>query len=243
LPAQSDYRSLSVVGGTAYVFSNDGNAPLLTVVGVAAARPLPLRPTDDKNWYIYRGLVTADGATAFVSYHGSDTTGIDVIGLDPQPGLKCVAAPPSTGCIATHGDIEFWSDALLAATGEGPLRSYGSDLRVLREYDPQLPRNHLMEFTVAGDTAYAVGPCGYSGGLSAIDLRSGRTRVVVAAGSREATTVCGWRVAAAGAIVVVAHDAVTGDEGLIVAVESSGELRWQARTAAPVRDVLIWTDP
>jgi hypothetical protein len=140
------------------------------------------RPTAGRDWYVLQGLVSLDEHRIFISYHGTDTSGIDW--FTPVGGHleRCqITVPASSGCLRTHGGIAFYGNDVLATTGEGPIEEVDISGTVRRRFDTQLPGNHLMDFALDRQARrlYVVGPCGYAGGFSVIDLRTGSTRVLV----------------------------------------------------------------
>jgi hypothetical protein len=129
-------------------------------------------------------MVSADEHRLFISYHGSDTSGIDwfthVGGLLERCRL---AVPDGSGCLRTHGGFALYGNEVLATTGFWLLLEVDISGTVRRRFDVRLPGNHVMEFALDSQAQrlYVVGPCGYAGGFSVIDLRTGSTRVLVPA--------------------------------------------------------------
>ena len=58
------------------------------------------------------------GDRLFISYHGTLSSGIDLL-LAGDTGLRRCGAPatPNYGCVRGHGDIKWYAGGLLAATG------------------------------------------------------------------------------------------------------------------------------
>jgi hypothetical protein len=213
LDAATTYRSLALGArsGRLYLFGNragpHGQAALVATLDSASGRVLDrwvVRPAGGRNWLVYRGIATADERHLVVSYHGSDTTGADVLGLAGGRLAHCPAGPPWAGCLpGVHGDVVAVGDRLLATTGDAQrVEELTLDGRVLRRWASGLAGNHLMELAVdAAGRAYAIGSCGYAGGLSVIDLDTGPARPLAApvAGGGLAgapPTVCGERIEA-----------------------------------------------
>jgi hypothetical protein len=123
---------------------------------------------------------------------------------------------------------------------------------VVARWNPRLPGNHLMEFDLdpARATAYPVGSCGYTGGLSRIDLRRGSTRVLAppaapgTGGPPAGTRVCGEAVAAGGCLLAVARRAMPEPRlkpGAILLVDpGAGRMLSATGTSAEPVDLVIW---
>jgi hypothetical protein len=251
-PGVVAYRSLAVGPrtGDVYVFANHvlpslaGGALLpieFAVVDIldrdlAWKREVAVRGTP-YDWRVYRGAVSRTEDRLFVSYHGTTTTGADSVDSAGRR-LGCDEPPrPDEGCLRVHGNVEPLGNGVVGSTGEGPLRRFDSDGRVIAEVDPRLPRNHLMEFAVAGGRhTYAVGSCLYSGGLSVVDLVRRKTRVL----SRPRRpggplpAVCGERIAVAEPYIVIA-----APDRLLVVDARNGKILQRLPLAAQPVDVLV----
>jgi hypothetical protein len=188
------YRALAIgpLTGRLYVFGNRGEtepqpgqdplAPRQVSVVIAQLDPdtgavlaewLP-RQADGYDWRVYQGAVSADERRLYVSYHGSNTTGIDWFDVAADGLHRCPASQrPNFGCIGAHGGFMLHDDKLLAATGSTVILEADHTGAAERAIDTQLQGNHLMEFVVHArdDSLYAVGSCGYTGGFSAVSLR------------------------------------------------------------------------
>jgi hypothetical protein len=165
-----------------------------------------LRPAAGRRWTVYSGAVAPDERHAAVSYHGPDTTGADLVAQSDAGWLPCRAGRPAagTGCDpAVHGRVVAVGSGVIASTGDGRRLlhlSYGG--AITGQWDPALSGNHLVEFAADDRVLYAVGSCGYRGGLSEVKPGTGRVRVLAPPGpsgpvGREpigAGTICGERV-------------------------------------------------
>jgi hypothetical protein len=143
-----------------------------------------IRDPEGRDWYTGWITVSPDEESLLITYHGSDTTGSDLIRLDPI--RVCVDRTPEwAACLATnHGRAQRAGDDILAATGEAQLALLTSSGRVTRKLDTGLRNIHLMEFAVAGDVAYAFGDCVKGAGLARVPLDGGTVR-------RLSRSVCG----------------------------------------------------
>jgi hypothetical protein len=157
---------------------------------------------------VLANAISPDERYLFVSYHGDDTTGGDWLSISDNTLDRCSTfVRPNTGCLDFHGSVAAYRGNLLATMGGDKLLNLALDGRVLREWSIGLPRNHLMWMTLdsrRGLVAVA-GSCGYSGGLSVINLAHAR-RTVFDHPSRRP---CGERVAwSASSILAIAHNPV-----------------------------------
>lgn len=160
----------------------------------------PIRQPAGRDWYAGWITVAPDESSVLVSYHGSDTTGSDLVRLDPV--RSCVDTTPEWGaCLAhNHGRAEWAGDRILAATGESKLALLDLSGRVVRELDSGLRNVHLMEFELVDDVAWAFGDCVKGAGLARVDLGRGGSKPIRACGDvaallHDSTLVLGrrWR--------------------------------------------------
>jgi hypothetical protein len=189
---------------------------------------------------VYSGAVSADERRFYLSYHGR---GSGVAWFDPA-----AAGWTLGGQLQTHGNFALDGNRILAAIGDEHLLEHdpaGSPRRV----NTSLVRNHLMEFAVDRDRRliYAVGSCGYGGGMSATPLPEvGQkpAQVLVPVGDY---STCGERVSlsADGTWLAVAsriggRSVVTlNGRGLLLIVETaSGAVRQKVSMSSDVVDVL-----
>jgi hypothetical protein len=132
-----------------------------------------IRAAAGHEWYVQWLSVAADESSVLVAYHGSDTTGADVVRLDPV--RTCTDKTPDWGaCIArNHGRAEWIDDGILTATGESRLAIVDPAGGVVRELRTGLRDVHLMEFALADDVVYAFGNCVQGAGLVRVPLGRG----------------------------------------------------------------------
>jgi hypothetical protein len=188
LEAGSVYRSIAIGPRTGhlYLFGNQPSAAGSSVIVVRleattgkAVRRWSLRRTDKRDWRVYQGVVSADEQQVAISYHGPDTSGADVLNVETGRPIPCWRAPPpGSGCAATaHGRVDRYGERFLAATGSPTIEQITDSGRVIKRWETGLAGNHLMEFAVqeSAQRLYALGSCGYVGGLSVVDLAAGRT--------------------------------------------------------------------
>jgi hypothetical protein len=128
----------------------------------------------DYDWRVYQGAVAPDEKRVFVSYHGVWTTGVDWFDIRGRDLVRCPNHwRPDCGCIGGHGEFVLYKNKVLAATGSRLLLS-DQDGTLREGFDTDLQQTHLMEFALdeRAGMVYAISPCGYAPGLSAVDVRS-----------------------------------------------------------------------
>jgi hypothetical protein len=152
----------------------------------------PIREPQGRDWYAGWITLAPDESSLLVSYHGSDTTGSDVIGLDPVRACSDDTRADHAACLAhNHGRAEWVDDRILAATGEARLALLDRSGRVARELDSGLRNIHLMEFLVTDDGAYAFGDCVKGSGLAYVPLDGDSARILVRKACGDVATLLG----------------------------------------------------
>ena len=160
-----------------------GRQAVVVVVDPAGHRVtdmVPLGRADEHHWIPYAGELFADSGRLGVSFHGEDTTGLDILDAASLRPSSC-ARPDAAHCTTeVHGSIQAYGDGLVAATGGEELLLLTVDGRVTRRLTTGLAGNHLMEFDVDDerDVVYAIGPCGYTGGLARVAIGTGTSRLI-----------------------------------------------------------------
>jgi hypothetical protein len=130
---------------------------------------------EENDWLVYQAEPSEDEGQILVSYHGSNTTGIDSFDVREDELLRCKSRQtPRFGCTYAHGAFIQVRDRLFTATGRPGILEHKSG-RVDRVFDTELEGNHLMEFTIdhGQGRIYAIGSCGNAGGLSVLELNGG----------------------------------------------------------------------
>ncbi len=224
------YRGISVgrQSGFLYLFGNritgadrgsgpHGGPPLDAIVrvveprGGAVQRTWTARAFDGTSWFVWQGEVTADETAVYLSYHGTDTTGIDRLEVRHSGLVGCGAGSGrGTACLVTHGGFELLGSTVLALGGQSDLVEVAVDGREIRRFALQLPGNHLMDLflDVVEGVVFVPGSCGYAGGLARLDLASGQVRTLVPPAASEAKEICGDRVTLARPdVLVLGHNA------------------------------------
>jgi hypothetical protein len=153
-----------------------------TTATVRGAEPLPS---------VYWGAISADERRFLLSYHGgpdgADWFGVSRRGfercrpphrrVDLRRHPRCLwSATGGGGRLHVHGAVAPSGEGFLAATGRSRLIEIDGDGRLVRDWDPRTRQTHLMNFVLdAGRERVVVGSCA---GIGAVDLASGRMRVV-----------------------------------------------------------------
>jgi hypothetical protein len=135
-----------------------------------------VRAPEGRDWYVSWLTVARDESSVLVGYHGTDTTGADLVELDPL--RICRDRTPAWGaCLAhNHGRAEWVGDEILAATGERELALLDRTGRVVRELDSGLRSTHLMEFALTDSAAYAFGDCVKGSGVARVPFDGSEPR-------------------------------------------------------------------
>jgi hypothetical protein len=218
-----------------------GRQAVVVVVDPGARRVLstvPVSRADERHWIPYAGALLAGAGRLAISYHGEDTTGVDILDaatLRPAPCARPDAAPCTT---EVHGHILTYAGGLAAATGSEELLLLTLDGRVTRRLDTKLTRNHLMEFDVDEErhAVYAIGPCGYVGGLARIAVATGTTQLIRPPSADVEDQVCGDRVSVVedGSAV-----AVTGGGKIQIVDVDNGQTLRTGSFAGPAIDAAV----
>jgi hypothetical protein len=139
-----------------------------------------LRPPGRLDWIVLDSALSPDERQLLVTYHGASTTGADLVSTATLVRCRPHGPESRATCLSLHGRALFRTgDRVLATTGEGPLIELSLAGERTHAWELGLPGNHLMQFALSRDGmhAAAVGPCGYAGGLSYVDLDAGRVAV------------------------------------------------------------------
>jgi hypothetical protein len=254
LPPALAFHSLAVGQrtGRLYLFGNRpvggplGTSPADAIVTVRdpSGRTMlanwTARKAQGHNYFAYRGLVSSDERKLFISYHGFDTTGVDLFTLSRSGLSRCHSSfGPRDGCIPGHGNAELNGNGLLVSQGNGPIDEIGATGRVRRTLDTHLDRNHLLEFTVDRRVGrlYAVGSCIYVGGFSVVDIRTGRVQVLVPLPNYH---ICGERLALASHSLLV----LAKTHGVIPQIGVQGQVLFlDTRTGRVLRSIPTPAEP
>jgi hypothetical protein len=179
------FSSLAVgeQSGRIFLFGNQRRssggigAAVVVVLDPRAGRPfarLQAALPNEYDWWVYQGAVAPDEKRIFLSYHGERTTGVDWFDVRGQDLVRCPnRRRPNLGCIGGHGAFALYKNKILVATGSRLLLLSDQDGTLREGFDTDLLQTHLMEFTLdeRAGMVYAISPCGYAPGLSAVDVR------------------------------------------------------------------------
>lgn len=247
-----EYRGLALGPrtGRLYLFANQHGDSLVRVIdpsGTPPSQTWPARKSEGRTWYVYQGAVAPDESALYLSYHGPDTTGIDRFEIKATGLLPCTTTTrPDSGCFVTHGSFALTDTTLVASMAEAPLAALDPLTGQRRdEYDLKLEGNHMAEFAIASGVGriYAVGSCGYTGGLAKVDLATRQTEVLVA--PRSIGGVCGERIVALddGSLLVVAKTVKSVPDvvpGALVVLSADAKTLRAIPTSAEPMDLLLF---
>ena len=134
------------------------------------------------DWFIYGAALGAGERTIAVSYHGHDTTGVDLFRISPDgsrirhPGKwPCIrrrdgdCAPGGTDAGMAHGGVAAMRTGFVATAGEqGLVRLDGRGRLVSRKR--VRPTTHLMDFASDGRSLIYMGRCGARPAIQRFDV-------------------------------------------------------------------------
>jgi hypothetical protein len=247
------FRSVSVgsVTGRVYVGGNDtAGRPEVVVVSLPTGRvhAARLRTAGGGDWFVYQLIADERQRAIVASFHGTNTTGATAYSDTTFAPLRCTARGHRTGvaCIGpAHGDVVPIAAGVLATMGTPPkLVESRLDGHVIRTLTTGLVGDHLMEMALADGAAYAIGSCGYTGGLSRIELRLGTHRILAAPRSGGTPgTICGERIAAAAGELAIGRNPfpvprIRSSSELLLVNSADGAIRRRVSLASDVLDVI-----
>jgi hypothetical protein len=185
-----------------------------------------VRPSAGFDWFVYQGASDPSESHLLISYHGPDTTGIDVIAIDGDR-LVDPCTKPGEGCIRSHGGFLSTAGHLYVATGSSPVIETDTAGIAVREIETGISNEHIMELAIDSTLSqmFIAGSCKYSSGLFAIDLRSLTVKTL----AKQFSKVCGERVFITGQSKLVVLDP---DASIVDARTGRVELRLQANGTA-----------
>jgi hypothetical protein len=181
LPRGNRYRAVATTGDRLIALGNrpagEGrNAALYTVIDPAGGPPQTrvVRPPSN-DWFVQAGAVAENGRDLILSYHGSDTSGADLVRLD-APDRK------PKGVYTVHGSAEAVGNSFIATTGTDLVRVDAAS-GATRELDPHAEDVHLMSFAVdeRGSSAY-ISACGHPPSVNRLDLETGELHILPSGG-------------------------------------------------------------
>jgi hypothetical protein len=246
------YRGLDVgsVSGRIYVFANrevgpdrgpDKGPPSDAVVVVLSpdlatvSQSQTVRRSAGFNWLVYRGGLDSSERHLLVSYHGPDTTGVDIIDVMDAGLLKNPCADPNRTCVQSHGGFVSDGSFIFFTTGSSLLIETDESGRLIKMMETGIENEHLMEVAADGRGLQLLipGSCLYSGGLFEFDLGLEKTTVI----AKQRSTVCGERAIGLPDSVI----AVVGPDVLLVDRQSGAAKYRQVQTGDAAVDVLELT--
>jgi hypothetical protein len=249
LPGGLVYRGLDMgsASGRIYVFANrkvgpdrgpDKGPPSDAVVVVLSpdlatvSQSQTVRRSAGFNWLVYRGGLDSSERHLLVSYHGPDTTGVDVIDVTDAGLLKNRCPDPNRTCVQSHGGFVSDGSSIFFTTGSSLMIETDESGRLIKTIDTGIENEHLMEVASDGRGLQLLipGSCLYSGGLFEFDLGLQKTTVI----AKQRSTVCGERAIGLPGSVI----AVVGPDILLVDRQSGAAKYRQAHTEDAAVDVL-----
>ena len=171
---------------------------LASLVAVAT-----VRPSAGFNWSVYQAEVDPSEFHVLMSYHGPDTTGVDMLTLDGDR-LVQPCAQAGIGCIESHGGFVLRRERVFLATGGARIIEADATGQTLRVIETGIENEHLMEFALdsTGSKLFFAGSCKYSRGLFVVDLATSKTMAL----AKQRSQTCGERILVAGESRLVIFD-------------------------------------
>ncbi len=108
--------------------SEKKNAALYTVIDPAGGSQTHVVRPPRNDWFVESGAVAESGQSLVLTYHGSDTTGADLVQLDG-------AENKPTSVPSVHGSALATADSFIATTGSSLIR-IDSDTGATEDVDP-----------------------------------------------------------------------------------------------------------
>jgi hypothetical protein len=244
LPPDVEWLAPAVDGDGVYLAGADRNGtPMVALVDMAAHQvtdTATLRPAAGRYWAVYATAIFAGGSRLAVTYQSQTATGMDMVDLGELQPVRCQAGTrDGSGCAAqVDGGVVGYRDAAVAATGATNLVRLDGSGRVSSYLSTGLAGAHLRELAVdAGrQELFAVGACGYAGGLATVGLRAGAARLLAAPSRPGSGQVCGDRVLVAPG---GAELAVVGARHAAMLDSDTGAVLVSRTVSAPLVDAVL----
>lgn len=189
-------------------------------------------------WFIYTLATDNAEKNLYVSYHGSDTSGLDSLTITGSRLTRCQRPGRRVCWGQPHGYVQTTDTHVYTATGQPWLAEYTGDGTLTRRLETSLTDVHLMEFALSPDHShlYAVASCGAASGFANVDLTTGTTET-------SPSPACGNTIDATATSVLVGTTKtgvpIPTRRGRLLAVNpSNGSILRQHTTSAEAVDVL-----
>ena len=215
---------------------------ILSPSGQRVLADVRLRGATSGSWWLWSLALDAAERTAYVTYHGSNTTGLDFVRLQGRDAHPC--ARSTRACWSRpHGAVVVHGDRVFTTTGGPWIAEFSADGRLRRRLDTGLGNTHLMAFSIDRGSLriYAVSDCSTRRGVGVVDLSTGEP---IPYAPRPASTACGSSIASSNGTVIVgktAHaDPAHGRRGALLLLDAAtGEQLKQRPTTAEPTSVII----
>jgi hypothetical protein len=147
-----------------------------------------------------------------------------------------------------HGSIDAYESGLLASLGTPPmLARFSAEGREARVWRSGFQNAHLMEFARRRPLVFTIESCVKTGGMTVVDLRSGRARILHASAAvmplrgLPASAVCGERIVVGteGLIAVMKRGTLNGIGGLMLLDMQGQMVKWIRLKPRPVDALVI----
>lgn len=237
--------------GQVYLFGNRGGDAFIALLNPSTGRVVRSTTVrrsrqDGLQWRIYEGIVRSDEQTAFISYWRGGAVGVDAVALPSFIRRTCGAT--TSGCVSSNFEslAEYRGHIIIqdkrSTNGFVALKLGGK--RAARYTLRMGGDQHRGDWALDPRTGriYQLGSCGYTGGLSALNLQNDQTQTLVL--SYASQDICGERITVGHAsMVVIGRTQLVipqlGHPGevLLVNGENGGRLLHRVSVSADVIDV------
>lgn len=153
----------------------DARLRILDPSGTRTLADTLVRPAGRRSWWVWALVIDDQERRAYMSYHGSDTSGLDALSISGRRMTRC-RRPGYIVCWGQpHGTLAVVGDHVYTATGAPWIGEYAPDGTLRRRLETGLENVHLMEFAVnpAQDKFYAVAWCFFGAAFATVNLPSG----------------------------------------------------------------------
>ena len=203
---------------------------------------------------IYQATVTQDENRLYYSYIGGllPIAGLDWVDFIGSAARSCPPPRTDSACLPGLAGFQLYQGDVLLTTGidtqDGVISRFSVDGKRLNEFHLKLGVGFLEDFALdaAAGRIYAIGSCGYVGGFSVLDIRTGVSTLLAPTQVGRVNQVpCGQRLELNGSneLVVGSVHALLAQPGipgrLLFISPKTGKVDREVTTTAEPLDVLV----
>jgi hypothetical protein len=217
----------------------DARIRVLNPAGTQRLSDTLVRAAGRYSWFVHTLAADDIEKNLYVSYHGSDTSGLDSLTISGSKLTRCQRAGRRVCWGQPHGHVQAKGTHVYTATGAPWLAEYTRNGTLSRRLETGLTGVHLMEFALSLDRSrlYAVASCGAKSGFANVDLTTGTAET-------SPSPACGNTIDATASSVLVGTTAtgvpIPTRRGRLLALDpETGSIVGQHTTSAEAVDVLV----